>query len=163
MIRYYKCMMEKEREDAVLVLLDVAARIEKRLDTALSMARGISFSEYRILKALAGTGDRGVMRVALAESVGLTASAVTRALRPLEKIGVIATQKHERDARCSLARLTPAGLALLSDAEGVVAETLGSISMKGLSPDRLTALQAELSKPPSVPRRGAVAKVVEDV
>jgi DNA-binding MarR family transcriptional regulator len=155
-------MMEKEREDAVLVLLDVAARIEKRLDTALSMARGISFSEYRILKALAGAGERGATRVDLAESVGLTASAVTRALRPLEKIGVIATQKHERDARCSLARLTPAGLDLLSDAEGVVADTLESVSIKGLSFDRLAALQAELSRPPSVPRRPRIAQAVGD-
>lgn len=162
MLRYIDRMIKKEREDAVLVLLDVAARIEKRLDTALSMARGISFSEYRILKALAGAGERGVTRVDLAESVGLTASAVTRALRPLDKIGVIATQKHERDARCSLASLTPAGLDLLSDAEGVVADTLESASMKGLSFDRLAALQAELSRPRSVPRRRRMAQAVGD-
>jgi len=131
----------------VLVLLDVAARIERRLDNALSMARGISFSEYRLLKAIAGAGERGVMRVDLAESVGLTASAVTRALRPLEKIGVVATEKHERDARCSLAKLTPAGAELLRDAESIVADGLDAIPMKGLSLEKLAGLQAELSKP----------------
>ncbi|MEM9591867.1 MAG: MarR family transcriptional regulator [Pseudomonadota bacterium] len=141
----------------MLVLLDVAARIERRLDTALSMARGISFSEYRILKALADAGEHGVMRVDLAEAVGLTASAVTRALRPLEKIGVVATQKHERDARCSLARLTPAGLELLSDAERIVAEGLDAVPMKGVSLEKLVALQAELSRPRSATtRRGPV-------
>ncbi|MEM7399155.1 MAG: MarR family transcriptional regulator [Pseudomonadota bacterium] len=141
----------------MLILLDVAARIERRLDTALSMARGISFSEYRILKALADAGERGVMRVDLAEAVGLTASAVTRALRPLEKIGVVATQKHERDARCSLARLTPAGLELLSDAEQIVAEGLDAVPMKGVSLEKLVALQAELSRPRSATtRRGPV-------
>ena len=134
----------------MLVLLDVAARIERRLDNALSMARGISFSEYRLLKAIAGAGERGVMRVDLAESVGLTASAVTRALRPLEKIGVIATEKHERDARCSLAKLTPAGAELLRDAESVVADGLDAIPMKGLSLEKLAGLQAELSKPRQV-------------
>jgi DNA-binding MarR family transcriptional regulator len=150
-------MNESEREDAVLVLLDVAARIERRLDNALSMARGISFSEYRILKVLAGAEGRGVMRVDLAEAVGLTASAVTRALRPLEKIGVVATQKHERDARCSLAQLTPAGLELLRDAEQVVAEGLDAIPMKGVSLEKLASLQAELSKPRCVPsRRGTI-------
>lgn len=150
-------MNETEREDVVLILLDVAARIERRLDTALSMARGISFSEYRILKALADAGERGVMRVDLAEAVGLTASAVTRALRPLEKIGVVATQKHERDARCSLARLTPAGLELLSDAEQIVAEGLDAVPMKGVSLEKLVALQAELSRPRSATtRRGPV-------
>jgi len=141
----------------VLVLLDVAARIERRLDNALSMARGISFSEYRILKALSAAGNRGAMRVDLAESVGLTASAVTRALRPLEKIGVVATEKHERDARCSLAKLTPAGVELLSDAEQVVADGLEAIPMKGVSLERLTALQAELSRPRTAPaRRGMI-------
>ena len=150
-------MDESEREDAVLVLLDVAARIERRLDNALSMARGISFSEYRILKVLAGAEGRGVMRVDLAEAVGLTASAVTRALRPLEKIGVVATQKHERDARCSLAKLTPAGLELLRDAKQVVAEGLDAIPMKGVSLEKLASLQAELSKPRCVPsRRGTI-------
>ena len=122
------------------------------------MARGISFSEYRILKTLGSAGERGVARVDLAESVGLTASAVTRALRPLEKIGVVTTQKHERDARCSLASLTPAGLELLSDAESVVADALDSVSMKGLALDRLVALQAELARPQSVPRRRGTAK-----
>lgn len=150
-------MNETTREDAVLVLLDVAARIERRLDNALSMTRGISFSEYRLLKALAGAGTRGVMRVDLAEAVGLTASAVTRALRPLEKIGVVATEKHERDARCSLATLTPAGAELLSDAERVVADGLDAIPMKGLSLERLVALQAELAKPRQAPaRRGMI-------
>lgn len=131
----------------MLLLLDVASRIERRLDNALSHARGISFGEYRILKALAGAADRGMMRVDLAEAVGLTASAVTRALRPLEKIGVVTTEKHERDARCSLARLTPAGQELLSDAEAVVAENLEWLPMKGLSVERLVGLQAALSTP----------------
>jgi len=40
--------------------------------------------------------------VDLAAAVGLTPSAVTRALRPLEKLGCVATQKSERDARRSL-------------------------------------------------------------
>ena len=158
-MRYIARMSEHERERAVLALLDVAARIERRLDNALSMARGISFSEYRILKALAVAQGRGVMRVDLAEAVGLTASAVTRALRPLEKIGVVATQKHERDARCSLATLTPAGKELLSDAEQIVADGLDTIPMKGVSLDKLAALQAELSKPRSAPSRRSMVRV----
>lgn len=141
----------------MLVLLDVAARIERRLDNVLSMTRGISFSEYRILKALSGAGDHGVMRVDLAESVGLTASAVTRALRPLEKIGVVATEKHERDARCSLAKLTAAGADLLGDAEQVVADALEAIPVNGLSLEKLGRLQAELTKPRQPPaRRGMI-------
>jgi DNA-binding MarR family transcriptional regulator len=152
-------MDQDVREEGVLVLLDVAARIERRLDHMLSMTRGISFSEYRILKALAGTGDMGTMRVALAERVGLTASAVTRALRPLEKIGLVATERHERDARCSLAKLTSSGVELLADAEGIVADGLDGIPMKGLSLEKLASLQAELTKPKQNPRRRVRAAV----
>lgn len=152
-------MNDTMREDAVLVLLDVAARIERRLDNALSMARGISFSEYRLLKAIAGAGERGVMRVDIAGTVGLTPSAVTRALRPLEKIGVVATEKHERDARCSLAKLTPAGAELLRDAESIVADGLDAIPMKGLSLEKLAGLQAELSKPRQAFARRSMIRV----
>jgi DNA-binding MarR family transcriptional regulator len=75
----------------------------------------------------------------------------------LEKIGVVATEKHERDARCSLAKLTPAGLELLRDAEQVVAEGLDAIPMKGVSLEKLASLQAELSKPRCAPsRRGTI-------
>jgi len=58
--------------------------------------------------------------VDLAAAVGLTPSAVTRALRPLEELGCVDTQKSERDARRSLASLTAAGAELLDDAQGAV-------------------------------------------
>jgi len=140
-------MDKTSHESLVLALLDVAARIERRLDNMLSMTRGISFSEYRILKALATNQGTGTMRVDLADKVGLTASAVTRALRPLEKIGLVATEKHERDARRSLAKLTGAGAELLDDATRIVAEGLDGLPIKAAALEKLASLQAELSKP----------------
>lgn len=134
-------------ESHALLLLDVAARIERRLDAMLSMTRGISFSEYRILKALAAAHGAGIMRVALADKVGLTASAVTRALRPLEKIGLVTTGKHERDARRSLAKLTAAGAGLLDDATTIVAEGLDGLPLEAIQTDSLSHLRAVLSKP----------------
>jgi DNA-binding MarR family transcriptional regulator len=52
---------------------------------------------------------------------------VTRALRPLEKLGLLSTAKSKRDARLALASLTPAGQELVEDASGVVNDTMKAI------------------------------------
>ena len=140
-------MGSNRNEDAVLALLDVAARIERRLDHHLSATRGVSFREYRLLKALSEARPHGAMRVAVAEAVALTPSAVTRALRPLEKIGLVTTERHERDARRSMAALTPAGAELLGDAERIVADVLDTLPVKGLPVETLAGLQRELGAP----------------
>lgn len=101
-------------------------RIERRLDHSLGAIRGISLAEYRLLRALADAPNARASRVDLAQSVGLTPSGVTRALRPMEKLGVVSTLKSKRDARLALAALTPAGRELIDDASGVVDDTMRS-------------------------------------
>ncbi|MGB5492599.1 MAG: hypothetical protein WBM76_17365, partial [Woeseiaceae bacterium] len=57
----------------------------------------------------------------------LTPSGVTRALRPMEKLGIVSTLKSKRDARLAIAALTPAGRELLSDASGVVDDAMKAL------------------------------------
>ena len=95
-------------------------RVEKRLDNSLGAIRGISLAEYRLLRALSDAPSSWASRVDLAHTIGLTPSGVTRALRPLEKLGLISTAKSKRDARLALASLTPAGQELVEDASAVV-------------------------------------------
>lgn len=130
-------------ESTVLEFLDTASQLERRLDRALSI-RGISFSEYRLLNALSAAGEVGCARIDLAGAVGLTASAVTRALKPLEKLGYLATSRNERDARQSLATITPGGAELLEDARGALRDLLGQLPLNGLSRAQLAELQAGL-------------------
>lgn len=118
-----KATQQKTTESLVLEFLDVAGVVERRLDSALSYTRGISFSEFRLLRTLAHGNDVGSSRVDLAHAVGLTPSAVTRALKPLEKLGYVTTVSNERDARQSLAQLTKGGRELLNDAQGVFNDT----------------------------------------
>ena len=73
--------------------------LERQLDCSLSAIRGVSFAEYRLLRALAEAPNGQASRIDAARSIGLTASGVTRALRPLEKIGLVSTVKNKRDAR----------------------------------------------------------------
>ncbi len=102
-------------------------RLEKRLDSSLGSIRGISLAEYRLLRALSEAPSSWASRVDLAHAVGLTPSGVTRALRPLEKLGLISTAKSKRDARLALASLTSAGHELVDDASGVVNDTMKAI------------------------------------
>ncbi len=124
------------REDVsvVLALLNAAGRVERRLDRVLSSVRGVSFSEYHLLRELSRMHQESATRVDLAAAVGLTPSAVTRALKPLEKMGYVVTEKSDRDARRSLASLTPAGRDLLADAQGVVDDSVGLMELG--SPDQ---------------------------
>ena len=55
-------------------------------------------------------------RVDLAEALGLTPSAVTRSLIPLEKIGLVSRQPDPRDARVGYAMLTKTGRRVLNEA-----------------------------------------------
>ena len=116
------------RTEAVGDLLAAAARLSRQLDTQLSNVKGISLSEYQLLARLRDQAGGRTTRVDLARSVGLTPSGATRALKPLEKLGFVETLKDDRDARKSLASLTSAGVELVSDAEGVVDDTLAGIS-----------------------------------
>lgn len=115
-------------------------RLERRLDSNLGSIRGVSLAEYRLLRALADAPNSQASRVDLAQMVGVTASGVTRALRPLEKLGVVSTVKSERDARLAIATLTSAGQELVRDASSVVNDTMAVIL------ERSPKVSAKLSK-----------------
>ena len=131
--------MQSDADEAlVFALLETAARVERRLDRALSNTRGISFREYHLLLALSGLYDGSATRVELAAAVGLTPSAVTRALKPLEKLGYVVTRKSDRDARRSLAVLTDGGRILLGDAEQAVKDVVAQLPLASVNRDELT-------------------------
>jgi len=125
-----------QNSDVVFTLLGSAAKLTRRLDSSLSVIKGISFSEYQLLSALRDHPTEAATRVDLAAAVGLSPSGVTRALKPMEKLGFVTTVRDARDARKSLASLTPQGTELMADADGVVSDSLEGI-------DALDALSAK--------------------
>ena len=135
----------EETEHLVMQVLDTAAALEKRLDSALSFSRGVSFSEYRLLRTLQAA-EHGLTRVALAEAVGVTPSGVTRALKPLEKLGYVSTVKNERDARQNLASLTRGGQTLISDVSGVLEDFFTELGLERMDEAQLTALDQLLAQ-----------------
>ncbi|MGB5334679.1 MAG: MarR family winged helix-turn-helix transcriptional regulator [Woeseiaceae bacterium] len=136
-------------QSLALAFASAWSRIERRLDSSLGAIRGISLAEYRLLRALGDAPGAQASRVDLAEAVGLTPSGVTRALRPMEKLGIVSTLKSKRDARLAIAALTPAGRELLGDAAGVVDDTMKALLKRtpqvAADVDRLIELLRELA------------------
>jgi DNA-binding MarR family transcriptional regulator len=99
--------------------LDLAkahATLVRRLDGRLGSLHGLSFGDFAILLHLSQAQDGRLRRVDLAEQLGLTPSAVTRSLLPLEKIGLVKREPDKRDARVGYALLTKAGERVLKEA-----------------------------------------------
>jgi DNA-binding MarR family transcriptional regulator len=133
-------------ESTVLQFLETAFTLERKLDRALSYTKGISFSEYRLLNALSMANANGVPRIELAQEVGLTASAVTRALKPLTKLGYVATERSARDARQSLTKLTAGGQELLSHAKNILQDTLREMPINTLAKPKVDEFRIRLSE-----------------
>lgn len=143
MICYVARMNSNNSQQLMLAFAGAWQRLERRLDQQLSAVRGISLAEYRLLRALADAPNALASRVDLAARVGLTPSAITRALRPMEKLGIVSTVRSKRDARLAVASLTPAGRKLLEDASSVVDDNMSTILERApLASDNLDLLQA---------------------
>jgi DNA-binding MarR family transcriptional regulator len=104
--------------------------LERRLDSALGSQRGVTLAEYRLLRALADAPYSRASRVELAQAVGMTPSGVTRALKPMERSGMVTTVRSKRDARFALAALSPSGRELVNAASAVVDEAMGRLLVR---------------------------------
>ena len=127
-----------------LELARAHATLVRRLDGRLGSLHGLSFGDFAVLLHLSKAEGGKLRRVDLAEQLGLTASAVTRALIPLEKIGLVKREPDKRDARVGYALLTKAGERVLEEAT----ESAESVSAEvfDLGPGHLTALSEAFAK-----------------
>lgn len=113
----------------VELLLNLSAlhrNVFKNIDRHLSV-HGISFSEFLVMYELSLATNRTVRRVDLAESVGMSASGITRLLNPMEKLKIVEKEQSARDARVSFVKLSDTGSTLLQDAMKSVEQAAESI------------------------------------
>lgn len=130
--------------DFCLRLAKAHAAVVRRFDGRLGTHHGLSFGDFVILLHLSRAPGGKLRRVDLAEQVGLTASAVTRALIPLERIGLVTRQPDARDARVGYATLTRAGQRLFREALQS-AEILSEGAFPSVASSELRALSALLT------------------
>lgn len=126
------------------------AALTRRLDISLGTYHGLSFADFMLLASLARAPGERLRRVDLAEKLGLTASGVTRALIPLEKIGLVKRQSDNRDARVGYAAITPAGLRLLANAMET-AESVSTAAVTAATEKQLETTAAVLGQLAGLP------------
>ena len=129
------------------ILIDIGQTLERKAGGVCNMVAGISYAEFSLLSALAQTSGLALTRVQLAEQVGLTPSGVSRALKPLEKIGMIESVKAERDARQSLARLSPAGQEAQANAQAALDDLWAGLPHVSLDEESLEDFLLALKTP----------------
>jgi DNA-binding MarR family transcriptional regulator len=137
--------------DLCLRLGQAQAAVTRRFDRDLSAHHGLSWGDYLLLVHLGRAPGGRLRRIDLATAVGMTASGVTRALGPLERIGLVERESNPRDARVAYAALTDTGREVLDDVHASAERVAASVvADAGWSPDdvaALTGLVAPLGAP----------------
>jgi len=100
--------------ELVMVLSTLQSQLLKKIDSRLS-AHGISFTELIVMYHLQTAPSKTMRRIDLAESVGLSASGITRLLAPMEKNRLVRKELNPRDARVSLVKLSKTGERILEE------------------------------------------------
>jgi DNA-binding MarR family transcriptional regulator len=101
--------------DFCLRLAKAHAAVVRRFDRRLGTLHGLSLGDFILLLNLSRAPGGKLRRIDLADELGLSASAVTRSLIPLERIGLVTRQRDLRDARVGYAVLTKAGQRVLQE------------------------------------------------
>ena len=89
--------------------------LARELDHPLSL-HGISLSDLALLRELRAADGGKLRRSELAQRLGITPSGVARQVAPLERMGLVARESHDRDARLALVVLTETGTRIVDDA-----------------------------------------------
>ena len=98
-----------------------------------------------MLNQLSQLPSHTLSRVELADSIGLTASGITRLLNPMEKMGLVEKQSNKRDARISLVKLSRSGQMLVLNALEAVDQIMQD-SLKEVTKAERKALLSILKK-----------------
>jgi DNA-binding MarR family transcriptional regulator len=89
--------------------------LAREVDHPLSL-HGISLSDLALLRELRSNEGGKLRRSELAQRLGITPSGVARQVAPLERMGLVSRESHERDARLALVVLTETGSRIVDEA-----------------------------------------------
>src|SRR5689334_1459252 len=98
---------------AWMTLIALLMSLPAAIDAQLKRDSGLNFFEYSILSALSRRPGRTVRMNALAQFAGGSASRLSHAVSRLERQGWVRREVHNGEIRCTEARLTEKGWAVL--------------------------------------------------
>ncbi|XAM01262.1 MarR family transcriptional regulator [Phycisphaeraceae bacterium D3-23] len=141
---------DSPRQEAYLNLSRTQAEVSAAMASVLKL-HGLSEATYNILRILRGVdrypaeGRRSLPCGEVAERMVTRVPDVTRLMDRLEKAGLLARERWEADRRVVLARISPAGRALLRRLDPKVARTEQAM-FPALSDRELATLSRLLEK-----------------
>jgi DNA-binding MarR family transcriptional regulator len=101
--------------DTLFDLSLARTQLARDVDHSLS-SHGISLADLAILRELRFEPTLKLRRSELAQRLGVTPSGIARQVAPLERIGLVARESHDRDARLALVVLTDTGRRIVDEA-----------------------------------------------
>ncbi|HEX4678986.1 MAG TPA: MarR family transcriptional regulator [Gaiellaceae bacterium] len=101
--------------DTLFDLSLARTQLARDVDHPLS-SHGISLADLAILRELRAEPSKKLRRSELAQRLGVTPSGIARQVAPLERIGLVARESHDRDARLALVVLTDTGAQIVDEA-----------------------------------------------
>ena len=110
-----------ESDETVVSVLVAADHLDQQLSAVIT-AHGVTADQYNVLRILRGVHPQGHPRHEIARRMIHPAPDVTRMLDRLLRRKLITRARDPRDGRLSVARITPAGLALLKRIDPEVEE-----------------------------------------
>jgi DNA-binding MarR family transcriptional regulator len=126
--------------DAWLGLLESHKRLTRALDTELEARHGLTLSGFEVLSRLAAGGEHPLRLSAVAAAATLSLSRVSRIVDVLEQRGLVERRPSPEDARAVEAHVTPAGHALVRDAQATHFAAVKQLFLDVLSPGELSTL-----------------------
>jgi DNA-binding MarR family transcriptional regulator len=107
--------------EVFLNLMRTADALNRGVEEILKLA-GLSGTQYNVLRILRGAGEQGLCCREAAERMITRDPDITRLLDRLERRGLLARSRDNRDRRVITVRITPAGQKVLKDLDGPMAE-----------------------------------------
>ncbi|WP_137151644.1 MarR family transcriptional regulator [Devosia sp. FKR38] len=134
-------LTESQRAMGTL-MSDVSRLLRRRFEDA-AKSFGVTLPQWKALSTIHKQGD--ITQVALSAHLDIDAMTLSGILDRLDKRGLIERFVHPDDSRAKLARLTPAGLALVEQTSHIGAEVFQR-AIQGLSADDIAALSQHLGR-----------------
>jgi DNA-binding MarR family transcriptional regulator len=123
-------------EEVMLNLLRTADRLMGTLEGALKPS-GLTPTQYNVLRILRGMSPQGIACQEIARRMITRDADLTRLLDRLESRGLVHRQRQVDDRRVVHVTITPVGMSLLAELDGMVLETnkrtLGHLGSERLS------------------------------
>ena len=129
------------RENSIGYLIHEVARLMRRRFEDEASVHGFTLPQWRALAEI--YRSEAIAQVSLAAALDVDQMTVSGIVSRLEKRGLIDRYPDPNDSRAKLARLTPAGRALVTNAKNV-GRALYENALDGLSPADRDAMAAKL-------------------